>query len=421
MLKKYKPCIVAVAGNVGKTSAKDAIAVVLSEIARVRKSEKSYNSELGIPLTILGRASGWNNPWRWLGNIFEGVSLLVFPHHYPDWLVLEVGADRPGDIRRVARWLNPHVVVVTRIGEKPVHVEFFANRESLIREKAYVVEALGAGGRVILNADDQDVVGMTAYTSLKPLTYGMSKEAMVRSSNNKLTYDELEESDEKTVPGRRVIGVTCKVDYKGKSFPVRLAGVFGSANILPALAAFAVGASQGMNGVAIIEALTHFLPPPGRLRLLEGIKGSTIVDDTYNASPAAMRLALESLEEVEYSGKKIAVLADMLELGELTVGAHEEMGALAARICNIIITVGERAKFIAAGAKATGMSEDSMWHFDDARSAGRMLDSMLTTGDIVLIKGSQFMRMERCVEEVMLHPEQKSKLLVRQDKEWLSR
>ncbi|OHB23954.1 MAG: hypothetical protein A2542_02405 [Parcubacteria group bacterium RIFOXYD2_FULL_52_8] len=211
------------------------------------------------------------------------------------------------------------------------------------------------------------------------------------------------------------------MDYAGKSFPVRLNSIFGANNVYSALAALAVGVSQGINVVAITEALTKFTPPPGRLHILPGIKQSVIIDDTYNASPTAMRLALESLKAVEVSGRRIAVLADMLELGKLTVEAHEEMGALAASVCDMLVVVGQRAIFIADGAKAAGMAEDRILQFNDSREAGKMLDTMIKKGDIVLVKGSQMMRMERCVEEIMLHPEDKERLLVRQDQEWMLR
>ncbi len=414
VLKKYRPKIVGVTGNVGKTSTKVAIALVLAHTAQVRESDKSYNSEIGLPLTILGCKTGWSNPWLWFLNLFEGVSLLLFPHHYPEWLVLEIGADRPGDIKHVASWLMLDVAVITRIGEKPVHVEFFPTAEALAKEKSYMINALGPGGALVLNEDDAVVSAMREKTALRPVTFGFNEGATIRASNNRVVYQEREGVQ---VPD----GITCKVDYNGKSFPLRLNSMFGANNVYAALAAMAVGVSLDLNLVTCIEALTHFVPPPGRLNILEGIKGSVLIDDTYNASPTAMRLALESLREVEITGRRIAVLADMLELGKLTEEAHEETGTLAAATCDLLVVVGQRAKFIADGAKAAGMSADRIMYFDDACAAGKALDPLIQKGDVVLVKGSQFMRMERCVEEIMLHPEKKAELLVRQDPEWEKR
>src|SRR3989344_8120119 len=125
VLWKYKPKVVAITGSVGKTSTKDAVYAVLSKIAHIRKSEKSFNSEIGLPLTILGCPNGWNNPVIWLANVFKGLWLFLWPHKYPEWLVLEVGVGKQGDMRKTASWLKTDAVIITAIGETPVHIEFF--------------------------------------------------------------------------------------------------------------------------------------------------------------------------------------------------------------------------------------------------------------------------------------------------------
>ena len=135
ILKKYKPKIVVVTGSVGKTSTKDAIYTAISPFAHVRKSEKSYNSEIGIPLTILGAPNGWSNPSVWLANILGGISLVLFKHKYPEWLVLEVGVGKPGDMKKIASWLRSDVVVITHFGTVPVHIEFFASKSEIVKEK----------------------------------------------------------------------------------------------------------------------------------------------------------------------------------------------------------------------------------------------------------------------------------------------
>jgi len=157
VLKKYKPKIVAVTGSVGKTSTKDAIFTVMSAKFFVRKSEKSFNSEIGVPLTILGCSNAWNNPILWVKNIIEGFMLIVLKNHYPKWLVLEVGADRPGDIESIAKWLKPDVVVLTALPDVPVHIEYFDSLEEIIKEKEYLLGALKEDGILILNNDDEKV------------------------------------------------------------------------------------------------------------------------------------------------------------------------------------------------------------------------------------------------------------------------
>lgn len=128
VLSKYNPRIIAITGSVGKTSTKDAVFLVLNKFFKVRKSEKSFNSEFGVPLTILGCKSGWNNPWLWLKNIVWGFYMMIFNIDYPEWLVLEIGADKPGDIREISSWLKSDVVVLTKIAEIPAHIEFFKDK-----------------------------------------------------------------------------------------------------------------------------------------------------------------------------------------------------------------------------------------------------------------------------------------------------
>ena len=125
--------------------------------ARVKKS---FNSELGVPLTILGCGSGWNNPALWFSNILEGLSLIFLKNHYPKWLVLEIGADRPDDIKKTARWLCPDIVVITRIGDVPVHIEFFQSVDDVVKEKTYLAAAVSKDGALILNGDDERVLAM---------------------------------------------------------------------------------------------------------------------------------------------------------------------------------------------------------------------------------------------------------------------
>src|SRR3989338_2393009 len=131
VLSKYKPKIIVITGSVGKTSTKDAIYAVLSKVSYVRKSEKSYNSELGLPLTVLGCPNGWNDPFVWIQNIFKGLWLFLIPHKYPKWLILEVGVGKPDDMKNTAAWLKTDIVVMTQIGETPAHIEFFESRKHL--------------------------------------------------------------------------------------------------------------------------------------------------------------------------------------------------------------------------------------------------------------------------------------------------
>jgi len=411
VLYKYKPKIIAVTGNVGKTSAKDAIYVLLSKAYYVRKSEKSFNSELGVPLTILGCESGWNSPRLWMANIIEGLALIVLKNHYPKWLILEVGADRPGDILRIAKWLSPDIVVVTHIGEVPVHVEFFKSGKEVVAEKSHLVAALKEGGLLYLNADDEQVLSMKEHSRGKVFTFGMGEKASMRATNEQILYNQNGDP----------AGVTFKVDYGESSVPVRVQGTAGFSYAYAVLAALSIGVSEGFNLLSAVEWIQEYETPPGRLKIIEGMKHTTILDDSYNASPAALSAALHTLAAIETKGRKIAVLGDMMELGKHSTDEHKKAGALAASVCDILVTVGLRAKTIALEAHVKKMGKRSIFSFDDAREAGVALKHIVAEKDIILVKGSQSMRMERVVEELMAYPENKRKLLVRQEAQWLSR
>src|SRR3990167_8094810 len=167
VLWKYKPKVIAITGSVGKTSTKDAVYAVLSKISHVRKSEKSFNSQIGLPLTILGCPNGWNNPLTWIKNIFRGLWLFLYPHKYPKWLVLEVGIGKPEDMQNVAAWLKTDAVIITAVGETPVHIEFFSSRKHLIDEKSELIKTLKPDGLLVLNRDDEAVIDMKTKTKNK--------------------------------------------------------------------------------------------------------------------------------------------------------------------------------------------------------------------------------------------------------------
>lgn len=410
ILKKYQPGVIAVTGSVGKTSTKDAIYTALDDFMLVRKSVKSYNSELGIPLTILGCETGWNNPFVWIKNILEGLALILFKNHYPKWLILEIGADRPGDIKKVSQWLKPDILVITRFGEVPVHVEFFASPEDLVKEKSYLVSALKEKGLLIVNNDDKRSLAMREKFDGMTTTYGFGKGSAMLASKESVVY-----KDDKPV------GVKVRVDHDGSSVPLDLVGVTGKQYVYSALAALSVGVHLKVNIIKMSESLKSFRGSPGRMRLIDGIKGASIIDDTYNASPVAVEAALETLEEIETKGIKIAVLGDMLELGKYTVEEHKKIGKLAGSVCDLLLVVGLRAKSITEGALLGGLGEKNIIEFEDSQKAGKYLEHILKEGDIVLVKGSQSMRMEHTVEEIMAHPENKTELLVRQEEEWIDR
>lgn len=408
VLKKYKPHVVAVTGSVGKTSTKDAVFSMLGGFVHARKSEKSFNSEIGVPLTILGLHNAWSNPLLWAKNLLDGLLLLIFKQEYPEWLVLEVGADRPGDIQSIASWLACDVVVLTRLPDVPVHVEFFDSPEDVIKEKKYLLQALKPDGVLIINADDEKMTDLPDVAHV--LSYGFNPKADIQGKRDRVAYRNFAPK-----------GMAMHIVYSGQDFSYELNGVLGRHHLYPTLAACAVASALGLDFAQAVQKLSEHTTPPGRMRILKGKNSSTIIDDTYNASPVATAEALTALSQVQVKGRKIVALGDMLELGQYTKTAHEAVGEHAARVAQFFYTVGVRSRVAADTAVRSGMKKEDVTKCDDARALGVMLSRSVQPGDIILVKGSQSVRMERVVEALLEDPSQKKNLLVRQEDEWQRR
>ncbi len=407
VLKKYKPKIIAITGNVGKTSTKDAIFTVISKRFFVRRSEKSFNSEIGVPLTILGCNNAWNNPFLWVKNIIEGLLLIILKNHYPKWLVLEVGADRPGDIRAITEWLKPDVVVVTSLPDVPVHIEFFDSVEEVVEEKEALVQALKPEGTLILNYDEEKTRSLKQKYRHTATTFGFTEGATYQASHDAANLENRQTS--------------FRINSRGSSVPLAIKGALGRQHIYPALAAFAVGGSLGLDMATMAEAFGEHKTPLGRMKIIGGVRRSVIIDDTYNSSPAALTSALTVLKDISVSGRKFAVIGDMMELGVHSIEAHRAAGKQVAESADRLITVGVRARGVRESAIEAGIEERNCFHFENSTSAGEKLREILEKGDVALVKGSQSMRMERVVKEAMAQPEDAHELLVRQDREWLRR
>jgi UDP-N-acetylmuramoyl-tripeptide--D-alanyl-D-alanine ligase len=412
ILKKYKPKIIAVTGSVGKTSTKDAIYSVISKSFYTRKSEKSFNSDIGVPLTILGCKNAWNNPFMWIKNIWQSLSLIIITKSYPEWLVLEVGADRPGDIKKITKWLKPNIVVLTKFADVPVHIEYFKSKEEVVAEKGNLVTALKHDGTLILNADDVDVSSFKFKTTNRVVTFGMLGDADIQATNYAVYYNETTGEP---------FGLHFKIEHENNSLPVKIIGTLGMNNIYSSLAALSVGVCLGVNLVESIENLSKHVVPKGRMNLVKGIKKSTIIDDTYNSSPVALNSALETLRELKTKKRRIAILGDMMELGKYTSDAHRNAGVKSATACDLLVTVGLRSRVLAESAIDSGLDEDSVLQFDDSIEAGEYVKKIIKEGDVILVKGSQSIRLEKVVKEIMAEPEKAGELLVRQEPEWLAR
>ena len=410
ILARYKPEVIGVTGSAGKTSAAEAIFAVLSSQRRVRRNEKNYNNEIGVPLTIIGRPSPGRNFFGWLALFLYGLKLvLIKDKNYPQVLVLEMGVDRPGDMAYLNSIVKCKIGLVTLIG--PMHLEFFGTIENIIKEKGRLISDLEPGGWAVLNYDDEEALGMKAMSRVKVLTYGFDEKADLKALNPAFSFEEAEES-------AKLAGMSFKLSYNGSTVPVKVPRVLGYQAIYAALAGAAVGLIYGLNQVEIALALQSLKSPNGRMNLIDGIKHTIIIDDTYNGSPKPTVAALDVLGKIPVvkGARKFAVLGDMLELGTYSEQGHREVGrAVVENAIDVLITVGERARGIAEGAKETGMSPDDIFNFPDADAARLFVQERIKQGDLILVKGSQGMRMEKIVKEIMAEPLRAAELLVRQD------
>ncbi|EKE18716.1 MAG: hypothetical protein ACD_9C00255G0003 [uncultured bacterium] len=407
VLRRHKPKIVGITGSVGKTSTKAAVFAVLSSKYYVRENQKNYNNEIGIPLTIIGAQSGGRNIFKWISIFFKWISVVILPG-YPKILILELGIDRPGDMAYLMSFIKPLVGVVTNVSLS--HVEFFDTVENIAKEKRVFIESLDGDGFAILNIDDENAIKMNEHTAAQVMTFGKKEEAKVNASHVVYNYNE-------NMPD----GISFKLNYEGKNIPIRLRNILAAHYVYPALAGVACGIIFKINLVDIAKALEEFRAPAGRMNLIKGVNESFVIDDTYNASPASVLAAIEVLRELKAS-RKVALIGDMLELGGQTESAHREIGKeIFSSNIDLFVAVGERMKHAVSELIAMGYSTENIFQFDNFQQAEKKVLELLRKGDLVLVKGSQGMRMEKIVEKILAEGQNASMLLCRQSKDWKSR
>jgi UDP-N-acetylmuramoyl-tripeptide--D-alanyl-D-alanine ligase len=345
--------VIGVTGSVGKTTTKELIAAVLATRHPLLKNEGNLNSETGLPMVILE---------------------LTTKHRRA---VLEMGMWAPGEIRLLCDIALPDVGVVTNVG--PSHMERLGSLEAITDAKAELIEALPAHGTAVLNADDARVAGMAARARANVLTYGLADDADVRALD---------------VESRGLAGLTFTLAHGDERASV-YTRLPGRAMVHNALAAAAVAIIDGMEVADVAAALSE-AQVPTRLAAHPGPRGSTIIDDTYNASPASMRAALDLLGEVP--GRKIAVLGDMRELGAAELDGHREVGGYAATIADEIYAVGDLGRTIGEAAMAAGHGRVHIVG-DKAEIVPALLPE-LSHGDVVLLKASRALALETVLDEL---------------------
>lgn len=359
---KFSVPFVAVTGSVGKTSTKDMIASVLSKKYKVLKTDGNFNNEIGLPLTLF-RLQGCHE----VG-------------------VVEMGMSGFGEISRLSAIAKPDIAIITNIGMS--HIEKLGSQENILKAKMEIFESLHKNGLAILNGDDDLLFHLKEVLPYRKVFFGKREGVDYRAYGIE------------TIGGK---GTCFKVLVKGLEYEVFIP-VPGVHNVYNALAAIAVGLELNLTMEHILKGIEEF--SPGKMRLeVTSIHGAKIINDSYNASPQSMEAAIDVLKEISGKARSIAVLGDMLEMGEWAKGAHIGVGRYAAfKKVDCLVTVGEIAKNIALGALEAGMKENNVFSFNSNAEASDFLASYYKAGDTMLFKASRGMKLEEIIEHLKRCP-----------------
>lgn len=356
---KFRAQIIAITGSNGKTTLKEMVAKILGQNYRVLASPKSFNNAIGVPLTLLK---------------------LERNHQI---LVMEMGTNHPGEIRRLVRMARPDIGVITNIGD--THLEHFGDRWGVARAEFELFEEMHQG-TAILNQDDPYLVSLRKKLNLKTITFGVKERADVMA----------QDIQNLGLEGVR-FNLKVKMEQGEETMEVRLP-ILGEHNVYNALACGAIIKALNLEMDLLPEGLSDFRPPPGRSQIIE-INGIKIIDDTYNANPNSVFCAIKTLAELPSVGKKICILGDMLELGQAAKFFHMELGERLAKMeIDLVFTVGEFTRLCAEQAIKGGFSEDKVFVSSDHQEALKKLGPILEEGDLLLIKGSRRMHMEQIIK-----------------------
>jgi len=360
--KRFDMSVVAITGSNGKTTTKEMIAQVLASKYEVVKSQKSFNTQIGVPLTIFELSAD------------------------TEVLVLELGTSQFGELARLAEIAQPTSAVILNIG--PAHLETFGSLENVAKAKFELLDKLPEDKTAFLNLDDLILKKRASQEKHRVVSFAL---------HNQADYQALDV----------IISGNGHIDFKVRHNLVRL-NLLGRHNVYNALATYAVAEGFGMSHLEIARVLANYQPAHLRMETLE-IGGVKIINDSYNANPASMLAALESLRQTKTAGKRIAVLGDMLELGNEAKKLHEEIGKKAAESeLDYLLTVGVLAEFIARSAEVNGISKKRVKSFDNNQAAAGHLIEILKPGDTVLLKGSRRIKLEEITERLQLEMRSRS-------------
>lgn len=394
--RRARPRVVAVAGSLGKTSTKLAVAAVLKQKFRVRTQEGNYNDLVTVPLVFFGHASPATlmNPLAWLGVLIKNELQLLRPYPY-DVVVVELGTDGPGQIARFRRYLEPiDLAIITAIA--PEHMEYFKNLDAVAKEET----AVAGFAKVVLASADWCDEAYLKLNNKSLFTYGL------RGGDYRLAHGRFKDG-----------GYRFSFKYEHKTLFEAFHPSVALTQLHAICAAAAAGHRFALPAEAIKTGVANIKPAAGRMRQLRGVNDSLILDDTYNASPNAVKAALDTLYSLP-APQKIAILGNMNELGEFSPKAHAEIGAYCnPRQVELVVTIGPHAnKYLAGAAEKRGCT---VKRFASSVDAGLFVKEQIRPNAIVLAKGSQNgVFAEEAVKQILANAKD-AKHLVRQTPAWL--
>jgi UDP-N-acetylmuramoyl-tripeptide--D-alanyl-D-alanine ligase len=344
--------LVAVTGSSGKTTTKEMLGAILRLTGPGLITQGNFNNLVGLPHTLFR---------------------LIEEHR---WAVLEMGMSARGEIARLTEIATPDIGVITNIG--PAHLQTLPGLDGVARAKGELFAGLGQGATAVINADDVRVAGLPVANGVRRLLYGCTPAADVRAERITLWPE----------------GVAFRLRLPRGDWQVKLR-IHGRYNVHNALAAAAAAQALDVEPALIVRGLEAFRPCAGRMETSVLVDGVTLLEDCYNANPLAVKAALATLDEIPGDGRRVAVLGDMLELGNTSAELHREVGREAARRSDLLILLGEFAAETAAGARQGGLKADRIVVVSSLDDAVLQLQKQLRAGDRVLVKGSRGMTMEK--------------------------
>lgn len=422
VILKYQPKVVAITGSVGKTSAKEAAVLACVGLDGVRAAKKNFNNEFGVPLAILGIENyPGRNFFHWLDVFIHAIGLLLYHSKmYPKILILEYGADKPGDILYLCEVARPEVAVITAIGT--AHREFYKATEDILKEKISIFKYLKKGGTAIVNGDNEKLGRVLAEGQAdEKISYGVSDRTNVRFAPLKI-FDEATEDTEIVSSDKNPDGLVGKIIVGEAVVPINFKNLYGQHQVLGPLAGLSIALALGQDKLSAIQGIANYDLPAGRGRKLVGIKESILIDDTYNASPEAVLAGFESMVAIRNDRPLVLILGDMLELGEEAVSAHQKIGQEVARLKPaLFVAVGEYINYTVLSAIEAGFNKENIFAFGESVSAGEFIKDKMPVNSLVYLKGSQGVRIEKITKMLLAEPARDAHLLCRQGDMWVNK